>query len=1006
MLTYSYKIPSNLDRREIPVNDFHISHDMSYVSGTTDYGNSFGVDDKISVETEYYPELMDVTVSTSDTVKRNGYITYKKKMPISLFPYVDYYSEEPKMRMIRYIETDGDTYFQDFSTKKLHFVIGGIDYYADSSSTSLDITEKAYVEDGHVNIDGITYNVLIDSNAVATNVFFSDFEGNPFTKPITWGIENINPSNTYVRKFSVENGETMSISTKSIRRYGYRPYILYNGDRLELHYLYNEDGSIKGFGLNIDGKDYIVVSTDVTPDSDIPYINPYDKSMYGDSENVANSIEINGRLYCLFFEPDEVVSGDIIAVRANENLPILIGDRLTLKSSSMVSTVRLESDDLGHEYITINGARYERIKNLCDCVDIDGREYDLEYGGNSDNVTAEMGASCILDDGSMLYFKVVSAEEGKAKTLRRVLNNGSGNNAYTISVDNNGNVVYTGGTIYTVKSYDGVSIDGAKYRIFDNYNTEANGTVWNYGSYVNVGYSPQYNIKLIDVIGSDRYVCKLDIDRRNYLTSDYNSLVDSIIDEITSSNSFSLYKTPNTFGRSLLSYYEWIPLAIESNGPSSIYGLSDIMNKIKFKLSNSFLSIPVNLSKSIDYSLSKSDGITSIHYGEMADETINPIVDMEKDMYTPVFMNEGKTSYIDVMEFNFHFRTRDLETWKIIGDEGMTSEKNESDYNVKYDASLSNVFSNWFMTDYYPYNAFREDRQINAIMNNSDLLGFLYFTTNDVKVKRKKLEKSFLRVSYYDSKDPLRQNLLGTSTIYFDCDSYFDTLYNEDKEYFDKANNTYKKYFYGDVAMSTDTNRTGMNGITDGIWVDENAGPSVLREPFWIDGTRTTDITGELDSIKMTTETKYLSILNCDDIPRLGSRMRIFGRYEKQSSNEGFYSYILKAFSDKKIERTIYMKFEFFHAGVGIKIPMLVATDSDRNAIDKWDYNKLEAFKKGYALNEIYDRLYVPIKISYSKDLRKFVYMISDENKYDKAIKVEGENKLRFNLFELKTKTS
>lgn len=87
------------------------------------------------------------------------------------------------------------------------------------------------------------------------------------------------------------------------------------------------------------------------------------------------------------------------------------------------------------------------------------------------------------------------------------------------------------------------------------------------------------------------------------------------------------------------------------------------------------MSIPVNLSKSIGCSLSKSDGITSIHYGEMADETINPIVDMEKDMYTPVFMNEGKTSYIDVMEFNFHFRTRDLETWKIIGDEGMTSEK-------------------------------------------------------------------------------------------------------------------------------------------------------------------------------------------------------------------------------------------------------------------------------------------------------------------------------------------
>ena len=96
--------------------------------------------------------------------------------------------------------------------------------------------------------------------------------------------------------------------------------------------------------------------------------------------------------------------------------------------------------------------------------------------------------------------------------------------------------------------------------------------------------------------------------------------------------------------------------------------------------------------------------------------------------------------------------------------------------------------SNWFVTDYYPYNAYGNtesqvykigtDEFINNNMNNSDLLGFLYFTTNDVQNKRKKLEKSFLRITYFDSKDPLTQNMLGTSTIYLNCDRYFDILYN------------------------------------------------------------------------------------------------------------------------------------------------------------------------------------------------------------------------------------
>ena len=80
----------------------------------------------------------------------------------------------------------------------------------------------------------------------------------------------------------------------------------------------------------------------------------------------------------------------------------------------------------------------------------------------------------------------------------------------------------------------------------------------------------------------------------------------------------------------------------------------------------------------------------------------------------------------------------------------------------------------------------------------------------------------------------------------------------------------------------------------------------------------------------------------------------------------------------------------------------MLAVDKDNQAISSWDVNKINDFKSGYDLKKIYDNLYTPIKISYSKELRKFVYRISDERNYSVATK--NGNKLRFNLFELKIK--
>ena len=47
------------------------------------------------------------------------------------------------------------------------------------------------------------------------------------------------------------------------------------------------------------------------------------------------------------------------------------------------------------------------------------------------------------------------------------------------------------------------------------------------------------------------------------------------------------------------------------------------------------------------------------------------------------------------------------------------------------------------------------------------------FSSDDIIYRRKKLQRSFIRLSYFDSKDFKTQNLLYYSTIFIDCDKLY-----------------------------------------------------------------------------------------------------------------------------------------------------------------------------------------------------------------------------------------
>ena len=173
MLTYSYKIKTTSNKEEIEVNDFYISSDLSYISGTTSPKNSFDVGDKLTVNTDYYPRPMLVKVTGCDTVKRNGYITYYKDLPIKLALYSDYSSGHFESPLVKFIELDGNTYFQNMNNVLYTtFLVNGKSFSANTNDTSVSIKCKAYIEDDYVVVDGIKYGVNINELSVT----FTDFE--------------------------------------------------------------------------------------------------------------------------------------------------------------------------------------------------------------------------------------------------------------------------------------------------------------------------------------------------------------------------------------------------------------------------------------------------------------------------------------------------------------------------------------------------------------------------------------------------------------------------------------------------------------------------------------------------------------------------------------------------------------------------------------------------------------------------------------------------------------
>ena len=373
------------------------------------------------------------------------------------------------------------------------------------------------------------------------------------------------------------------------------------------------------------------------------------------------------------------------------------------------------------------------------------------------------------------------------------------------------------------------------------------------------------------------------------------------------------------------------------------------------------LNIPLQLYNIHGTNLNQEINVQDKFYQEQKNIHINEYVDMEKDIYYPSRWNknEQKFTNIDKIEFLIHLRTRD-ENWEIKEDT-LSSFKESfegySDFTLASDSNGQFSKNSWNIFDYYLDDTTIE-KKIDGIeyYQPSDLLGFLDFTDNDVYYQKSKVGKTFLRLSFYDTKNPRTQSLLGTSTIFLETSTLFG-------KFSTLMVNPLSDVKYGNPKK----------------WSSRSAYVGCGLEP--IEG-------------KSLPESK----INFNDDLRMSSTFSVDNKLATTSSAEGFYLYIFKEYSQGLHERTIYMKVQLNHAGHGTVIDLFQPTDWDGSLLDLSIESNRNYLKKGLPLQELYNQLYIPIKVIYDFDTKRYCWYLPDDLcKYNTE-----EGVMKFNLYEIK----
>lgn len=927
MLRYKIKLNEPKQYNEIACDELYLSPDLSFISGITDISYDLIDGQQLKMEFNNDGKFHDVIVNIQN-VTRQGYVILNQQFTVK--PYKEYLG-------FRYI--NGKYYFCEKDKSQIKVL--GKDYSI--TNNRVTIPTVYWVEDFKLKIGDIVYDVDIqlerqdNGEYVVINQPFVEIKGGQ-----KLAISECNSSHwKKVTKFYIKKNKDYNIKLDYISCTKRFPYFVYGGDK-------TTDYSDKGKVTNYNNTKYYLIYGSDSNDT-TTFEKYYAKTNDGKTFiQDYSTVKCGDEKYKLEYEWRNTSSGNNIHLFVNNSQYRFVSSQKILVETPSVVEIKcdLKTDDEGKDFIIYCGKKYmlSDENDTVDFVSIDGNEYKLTYIKNE---YYKYGGETSDVNGYIMFNDM---------PLGLIINGTSATRVTTAAkkTDNNSST-------YNIIKYRYVEIDDEKF-LMHSYIRLAEGGEKEIGdiNYVTVIKKQKFVLSIDDVINNNMLRCHVVIDEDGD-----DSGICGLIASSYKNFTFNLYNP----------LFEDYNISKDNFILSDVRLESDIFDEIRLFNPSTYIKIPFIVGNEMSTNVRQADILENVFFEQEKQKSINPYVDMEREIYYPTRYdsNNKEHTLINEITFDLHFRSRNLDDWKINEDvfnNMKTDAKNA--LKLKYDW---NIFDN-----YANYNPNHEDSKTptdgdknakrpsiaNIDFYNyyqpADLLYFLNFTDDDVFYQKNKIGKSFLRLLFFDSPDMANQSLLYSCTVWM----------NENKLYKTYIDNVHKKdNMY--VSVSETVNKDGfLTSSTISVYND----------------------TCDKDD-KVTFE----------EDKRLAAKFIVKNRYEAEESAEGFYLYIFKDYCEKLHEKTIYMKVEFNHAGEGrtINFTMPFRYDDEGNPIlldlSPNDDSDLDDFKKGYPLNELYEHLFIPINIVYDDKNNRYSYYLPEG-----LIKHDDKGVMKFNLYELKIK--
>jgi len=452
---------------------------------------------------------------------------------------------------------------------------------------------------------------------------------------------------------------------------------------------------------------------------------------------------------------------------------------------------------------------------------------------------------------------------------------------------------------------------------------------------------PMQLIKGDDIVPEDTGCCDDTIMRFNYETMER----DSILAKVRKSISGDFVPEPGDqvfFATNPFFYTESETIPNSNEKRIKFFGcLGETVSLLRY---TDFMGLGVVLEQDYDAKrMFQEYQVNELFVKKIKNSIIPDFIDLEKIKYAPAFIEEKPneetvdtgdtivTTYLATgLTFNLHFRTR------ISG---------ETPYDFEDTWHLNDAIETWNGNGIDDTPKTREGLYTDEdFVNSSNLIGYLGFTDDDIYNQKNRVKQSFIRLLFYDSDNPLTQNLLYYSTIFFDSGDLFG------------------KY---------------------------------VKRKAWLESE-------DEDFDHLVTPVVWSPTADTDACSAVTSQLMVNDEYDMTRSGEGFNLYLFR--EDAPVEndpQDIYMKVEFNHAGIGRTVPLIrwpKEKDEEGKEIPNGNADKL-------TIENYLSNLYIKVRIALTE--KGYVYTFpntvssEDKNNGGKRNGIVWENeRLILNLFE------